>query len=129
MNSTILTPLASTPIPTAAIDLEILRAEARHLNLIPIFPNIRRVRRALDFVENHRVRLLDRFGKTRIYQVDSQTRDLVHLVVANGDNRCTCEDARKRQDFTGCKHSIAVSIYEERIADYDSYLQWLGERH
>ena len=129
MNSTILTPLVSTPIPTAAIDLEILRAEARHLNLIPIFPNIRRVRRALDIVENHRVRLVDRFGKVRIYEVSSQTRDLVHLVIANGDNRCTCEDARRRANFTGCKHSIAVRIYEEQMADYDSYLQWLGEHH
>ena len=129
MNSTILTPPVSIPIPTRVYDLDTLQAEARHLNLTPIRPNIRRVRRALDIVENHRVRLLDRFGKTRIYQVDSQTRDLVHLVVANGDNRCTCEDARKRQDFTGCKHSIAVRIYEEWIADYDSYLQWLGECH
>ena len=129
MNSTILTLPVSIPIPTRVYDLETLQAEARHLNLTPIRPNIRRVRRALDIAENHRVRLLDRFGKTRIYQVDSQTRDLVHLVVANGDNRCTCEDARKRQDFTGCKHSIAVRIYEERMADYDSYLQWLGECH
>lgn len=129
MNSTILTPPVSIPIPPRVYDLETLQAEARHLNISPTRPNILRVRRAFDFVEKHRVRLLDRFGKIRIYEVDSQTRDLVHLVVANGDNRCTCEDARKRRDFTGCKHSIAVCIYEERMADYDSYLQWLGERY
>ena len=78
MNSTILTPLVSTPIPTAVVDLETLQAEARHLNLIPIFPNICRVQRAFDLVENHCVRLVDRFGKVRIYEVSSQARDLVH---------------------------------------------------
>ena len=129
MDSTILTPPVSTPIPTGVYDLESLQAEARHLNINPTRPNIRRVRRAFDLVENHRVRLIDRFGKVRIYEVGSQTRELVHLVVANGDNRCTCEDARRHQDFTGCKHSIAVQIYEERMTDYDAYLDWLEERH
>ena len=129
MNSTILTPLVSIPIPTRVYDLDTLQAECQSLGIPATRPNVRRVRRALDLVENHRVRLLDRFGTIRIYAVGSQTRNLVHLVVANGDNRCTCEDARKRRDFTGCKHSIAVQIYEERMADYDSYLQWFGERH
>ena len=129
MNYSILNPPVSTPIPTGVYDLETLRAEARHLNITPTRPNIRRIRRAFDLVENHRVRLADRFGHVRIYEVGSQTRDLVHLVVVNGDNRCTCEDARKRPDFTGCKHSIAVQIYEEWMADYEEYLNWLDERH
>lgn len=129
MNSTILNPPVSTPISTGTYDLEFLQAEARHLNITPTRPNIRRIRRAFDLVENHKVRRTDRCGHIRIYEVRSQTRDLVHLVVANGDNRCTCEDARKHQDFTGCKHSIAVRIYEERMADYDAYCQWLEERH
>lgn len=127
MDSTIVTPPVSTPIPTV-YDLESLQAEARYLNITPTKPNIRRIRRALDIVENHRIRLIDRFGDVRIYEVDSQTRNLVHLVVVNGENQCTCEDARKRHDFTGCKHSIAVRIYEERMADYNAYLDWLEER-
>ena len=129
MNSTIVTPPMSTPIPTGVYDLETLQAEARHLNITPTRPNIRRIRRAFDIVENHNVRLIDRCGHIRIYEVSSQTRDLIHLVVANGDYRCTCEDARKSADFTGCKHSIGVRIYEERMADYDLYLQWLDECH
>ena len=129
MNSTIITPPVSTPILTGVYDLETLRAEARHLNITPTRPNIRRIRRAFDLVENHRVRLADRFGHVRIYEVSSQTRDLVHLVVANGDNRCTCEDARRRSDFTGCKHSIAVRIYEEWMEDMESYHRWHEERH
>ena len=128
MNSNILNPPVSTPI-TGVYDLESLQAEARHLNINPTRPNIRRVRRAFDLVENHRVRRIDRFGDVRVYEVGSQTRDLVHLVVANGDNRCTCEDARRHPNFSGCKHSIAVRIYEERMADYDAYLGWLDERH
>ena len=127
MDSTIVTPPVSTPIPTGVYDLESLQAEARHLNINPSRPNIRRIRRAFDLVENHRIRLTDRFGDVRVYEVNSQTRDLVHLVVVDADNRCTCEDARRRRDFTGCKHSIAVRIYEERMADYDSYLRWLDE--
>ena len=126
MNDSIFTPPVSTPISTGVYDLDTLQSECRFLGIPATRPNVRRVRRAFHLVENHRVRLVDRFGKIRIYEVDSQMRDLVHLVVANGDNRCTCEDARKRQDFTGCKHSIAVRIYEERIADYDSYLDWLA---
>lgn len=128
MDSTILTPPVSTPIPTGVYDLESLQAEARHFNITPTRPNIRRVRRAFDLIENHRVRLTDRFGDVRVYEVNSQTRDLVHLVVVNADYQCTCEDARRRQGSTGCKHSIAVRIYEERMADYDGYLQWLEDR-
>ena len=109
-------------------DLDFLRSEARHLSIIPTYPNIARIRRAFDLVENHRVRLTDRFGDVRVYEVHSQSRDRVHLVVANGDNRCTCEDARRHPNFSGCKHSIAVQIYEERMADYDDYLQWLEVR-
>ena len=127
MDSTIITPPVSTPIPTGVYDLESLQAEARYFGIIPTRPNIRRIRRAFDLVENHRIRLTDRFGDVRVYEVNSQTRDLVHLVVVDADNRCTCEDARRRRDFTGCKHSIAVRIYEERMADYDSYLRWLDE--
>ena len=127
MNSNILNPPVSTPI-TGVYDLESLQAEARHLNINPTRPNIRRLRRAFDIVDNHRIRLIDRFGDVRIYEVDSQTRDLVHLVVVNADHQCTCEDARKRRDFTGCKHSMAVQIYEDRLIDYEGYLQWLEER-
>ena len=77
-----------------------------------------------DLVENHSVRLVDRFGKVSIYEVSSQTRDLVHLIVANGSRQCTCEDARKH-NHTGCEHAIAVQIYEARLEDYDYYLEVL----
>ena len=122
-------PVYLLPKEGGVYDLEFLRAEARCLNITPTRPNIRRIRRAFDLVENHNIRQIDQFGHVRIYEVGSQTRDLVHLVVANGDNRCTCEDARKHPNFTGCKHSIAVRIHEERMVDYESYRQWLEERH
>ena len=128
MNGNILNPPVSTPIPTGVYDLESLQVEARHLNINPTYPNIRRLRRAFDIADNHRIRLFDRFGDVRIYEVDSQTRNLVHFVVVDAEVQCTCEDARKRRDFTGCKHSMAVQIYEDRLVDYEGYLQWLEER-
>lgn len=127
MDSTIVTPPVSTPIPTGVYDLESLQAEARHFGITPTRPNIRRLRRAFDLADNHRIHLIDRCADIRVYEVGSQTRDLVHLVVVNADNRCTCEDARRRKDFTGCKHSMAVRIYEERMVDWEGYLRWLDE--
>ena len=121
----------STPIfpnPPRVYDLDFLKSEAVRLGILPSRENIRRARRAYDIVENHQIRKIDQFGTVRIYKVDSQSRDLVHLVVANGDCRCTCEDARRRSDFTGCKHSLAVQIYEERMLDMQNYFAWLDER-
>ena len=115
------------PLPKTVYDLDMLKSECVVLSIIPSRPNIRRIRRAFDLVDNHRIRKIDTAGHVRIYEVGSQTRDLVHLVVANGDNRCTCEDARNH-NFTGCKHAIAVQIYEERMDDYESYFQWIEER-
>ena len=128
MNDSIFTPPVSTPISTGVYDLETLQSECRSLGIPATRPNVRRVRRAFHLVENHRVRLVDRFGKVSIYEVSSQTRDLVHLIVANGSRQCTCEDARKH-NHTGCKHAIAVQIYEARLEDYDYYLDWLTRRH
>lgn len=120
------TPILS-PSPSKVYDLDFLKSEAAHLNIRPNRANIRRVRRALDIVENHNIREIESAGTVRVYEVDSQTRDLVHLIVVNGDSRCSCEDARRRSDFTGCKHSIAVQIYEERMADMQNYFAWLDE--
>ena len=120
----------STPIfhnPPRVFDLDFLKSEAVRLGILPTRDNIRRVRRAYDIVENHHIHKIDQFGTVRIYEVDSQSRDLVHLIVANGDRSCTCEDARRRLDFTGCKHSIAVRIYEERMDDMQNYFTWLDE--
>ena len=129
------------PLPTdvSVHDIQTLTSECVSLQIVPTRANIRRVRRALDIVDNHRIRKIETAGTTRlsprgvtvrIYEVNSQTRDLVHLVVANGDCRCSCEDARRRRpDFTGCKHSIAVQVYEERMLDLESYDECLDERH
>ena len=119
----------STPIsPPRVYDLDFLKSEASRLGILPSRNNIRRVRRAYDIVENHTIRKIETAGAVRIYEVDSQSRDLLHLVVANGDRRCTCEDARRRSDFTSCKHSIAVQIHEERMADMEDYFSWLDGR-
>ena len=132
------TPIYPLPTDVSVYDIQTLTSECVSLQIVPTRANIRRVRRALDIVDNHRIRKIETAGTTRlsprgvtvrIYEVDSQTRDLVHLVVANGDCRCSCEDARRRFDFTGCKHSIAVQIYEERMLDLESYDEWLDERH
>ena len=119
----------STPIfsPSKVYDLDFLKSEAAHLGILPSRANIRRIRRAHDIVENHRIRKIESAGTVRVYEVDSQTRDLVHLIVANGDLRCTCEDARRRANYTGCKHSIAVQLYEERMDDMQNYFAWLDE--
>ena len=115
------TPHESTPISLSRVhDLDFLKSEASRLGIFPSRNNIRRVRRAYDIVENHTIRKIESIDVARIYEVDSQSRDLVHLVVANGDRLCTCEDARRRSEFTGCKHSIAVQIYEEQMLDLES---------
>ena len=124
MNDSIFTPPVSTLISTGVYDLDTLQSECRSLGIPATRPNVRRVRRAFHLVENHSVRLVDRFGKVSIYEVSSQTRDLVHLIVANGFRQCTCEDARKH-NHTGCEHAIAVQIYEARLEDYDYYLEVL----
>lgn len=145
MNSTIVLPPVSIEIKPPALhesspiyllpkeggvyDLEFLRAEAQRLNITPTRPNIRRIRRAYDIVENDKVRQIGQFGHVRIYEVNSQTRDRVHLVVVNKVTGCTCEDARRRPDLTGCKHSIAVRIYEEQRADQARYDEWLCEQY
>ena len=122
------TPIYPLPTEGSVYDVQTLKSECLSLQIVPTRANIRRARRALDIVDNHRIRKIETAGTTRIYEVDSQSRDLVHLVVANGDLRCTCEDARRRRpDFTGCKHSLAVQIYEERMADLESYDEWLDE--
>ena len=121
------TPIYPLPTDVSVYDVQTLTSECVSLQIVPTRANIRRVRRALDIVDNHRIRKIETAGVARIYEVDSQTRDLVHLVVANGDCRCSCEDARRRQDFTGCKHSIAVQIYEERMLDMQNYFTWLDE--
>ena len=120
----------STPIsPARVYDLDFLKSEASRLDIFPSRNNVRRVRRAYGIVDNHTIRKIESAGTVRVYEVDSQTRDLVHLIVANGDCRCTCEDARRRSDFTSCKHSIAVQIYEERMADMGDYFSWLDGLH
>ena len=126
-----LTPPTSSQT-TRVYDLDTLKAEAQYLGIPPTRPNIRRIRRALDIVDNDKVRLLDTIVDVRIYEVRSQTRPLVHLVVANDDNRCTCEDARKHRNFTGCKHDIAVRLFEDRqfdeaIIDEDARYGYLFE--
>ena len=121
------TPIYPLPTEGSVYDIQTLKSECVSLQIVPTRANIRRVRRSLDIVDNHRIRKIETAGTTRIYEVNSQSRDLVHLVVANGDRRCSCEDARRRQDFTGCKHSIAVQVYEERMLDLESYDEWLDE--
>ena len=123
------TPIFPNPTEGSVYDVQTLISECVSLQILPTRANVRRVRRALDIVDNHRIRKIETAGATRLYEVNSQSRDLVHLVVANGDCRCSCEDARRRQDFTGCKHSLAVQIYEERMLDLESYDEWLDECH
>ena len=124
------TPIYPIPTDVSVYDVQTLTSECVSLQIVPSHANIRRVRRALDIVDNHRIRKIETAGTVRIYEVGSQSRDLLHLVVANGDCRCSCEDARRRlPDFTGCKHSIAVQIYEERMLDLESYDEWLDERY
>ena len=123
------TPNYPLPKKGTVYDVETLKSECVALSIVPSRPNIRRVRRAFDLVDNHHVRNIDTAGHVRIYEVGSQTRDLVHLVVANGDCRCTCEDARRRADYTDCKHSLAVQIYEERMLDMEAYFAQMEDRH
>ena len=124
------TPIYPLPTDVSVYDVQTLISECVSLQIVPSHANIRRVRRALDIVDNHRIRKIETAGTARIYEVGSQSRDLLHLVVANGDCRCSCEDARRRRpDFTGCKHSLAVQIYEERMLDLESYDEWLDERY
>ena len=131
MNSN--TPTRPVSIPTGVYDLETLKSEAKHLSIVPSRPNIRRLRRAFDLVDNHCIRLIDRFGDIRIYEVNSQFREgHIHLVVSNGVNQCTCEDARKHENYKDCKHDFAVRIYAERIQDledYQNWLDWQAEKH
>ena len=97
VNCNIPTPHESTPISLSRVhDLDFLKSEASRLGIFPSRNNIRRVRRAYDIVENHTIRKIESIDVARIYEVGSQSRDLLHLVVANGYRRCTCEDARRR---------------------------------
>ena len=66
----------STPIcpnPPRVFDLDFLKSEAVRLGILPTRDNIRRVRRAYDIVDNHRIRKIESTGASRIYEVDSQT--------------------------------------------------------
>ena len=113
-------------------DLDTLKLEAEALGIPPTRPNIRRIRRAFDFVEKDRVKRIGFIEGTRIYEITSQSReDYLHLAVSNGITQCTCEDARRQANFENCKHSIAVRITERQAkeaADAETYQDWMTER-
>ena len=91
-----------------------LKAEARRLGIEPTTPNLQRVRRAFDLLENGNIELIGIEGEARIYEAYSQSRpNHIHLVVSTHEARCTCEDARHARR-TGCKHSLAVRIKERK---------------
>ena len=69
------------------------------------------------------------FSDSRLYLVKSQSQaGLPYYVQASGDSQaeCTCPD---HQRGNTCKHSLAVMIHEERLADQARYDAWLAEQY
>lgn len=107
---------SSINLPTV-YDIDVLKAEAKKLEIQPTRPNLRRIRRAFDLLEKGNALLVGLINKeARFYVIKSQSRkDRTHLAVANGIVQCTCEDARKfarRRKQSECKHAIAIRIQE-----------------
>ena len=99
--------------------VEELHAECVRLNLPPLRPAIRRVRRAIALAASGAVSFQKHADEGRIYRVRSQNSDDVYTVtvpsvdleLAPSDCFCTCPDSAQKQNT--CKHAIAVVMSEE----------------
>ena len=103
----------STPAVSRVIDIDALKSEARALDLPLDRPTLRRVRRAINILEApNAINLLISASDARVYEVGSQcVEGKKHLVVSNGQVKCTCADARQGHK---CKHGFAIRMRERQ---------------